>query len=458
MIGDNLFFEEIEKVSKIVKALIREKNVKVISHHDADGLSSAAILIKALTREGVNFKFRILKQLTENDIKELDIGESDFLILLDLGSGQINGLKDVLDKTQVLVLDHHDPVRKEHMNLLHINPLVLGEEEISASMICYLFAKMLNIRNTDLIDLAIVGAMGDIMDEKWELKGLGRKILEEAEMLGKISIERGIRLYGRNTRPIFKSLEYSSDAVIPGITGSESNAVQFLAELGIELKEGERWRMLKDLTLEEQKKLASAIIVERLKNGHEDAEDIFGEIYNLIGRPKDLQDAREFATLLNACGRTGNFGVAVRLCLNDLTALRDSWGILENYRKMISTGLNWLRDGNFEARNSITIVKGGKKIPDTIIGTLLSIALSSGIVDSTKIVIGFADDEDGNLKISARMSRNLNLNLRDIIVEAAHSVGGEAGGHKFAAGALIAAGKEDEFIKATENKLSNQVK
>ena len=402
----------------------------------------------------MNFEFRILKQLTEKDIKELDVDELDFLILSDLGSGQIAGLRSVLDKTQVLILDHHDPVRKEHMNLLHINPLVLGEEEISASMVCYLFAKTLNIRNTDLIDLAIVGAMGDIMDEKWELRGLGRKILEEAEMLGKISIERGVRLYGRNTRPIFKSLEYSSDAVIPGVTGSESNAVQFLAELGIELKEGERWRMLKDLTLEEQKKLASAIIFERLKNGHEDAEDIFGEIYNLIGRPKDLQDAREFATLLNACGRTGNFDVAIRLCLNDLTALQDSWGILEEYRKMLSNGLNWLRDGNFEARESITVVKGGTKIPDTIIGTLLSIALGSGIVDAGKIVIGFADDGDGNVKISARMSRNLNFNLRDIIVEAAHSVGGEAGGHKFAAGALIAAGKEDEFIKAVENKLS----
>jgi len=449
-----LFFEEIEKVAKITKALVREKNVKVVSHYDTDGLSSAAILIKALTREGIGFEFRILKQLTEKDINELSIGESDFLILSDLGSGQINGLRGILDQTQVLILDHHEPVRKEHMNLLHINPLVLGEEEISASMVCYLFAKALNIRNTELIDLAVVGAIGDIMDEKWELRGLGRKVLEEAEMLGKVSIEKGLRLYGRNTRPIFKSLEYSSDASIPGVTGSESNAVQFLTELGIEIKDGERWRRLKDLTLEEQKKLASAIILERLKSGHEEAEDVFGEIYNLIGRPDELQDVREFATLLNACGRTGRFDVAIRLCLNDFTAIRESWQILENYRKMISGGLNWLREGNFEARASVTVVNGGKKISDTIIGILSSIALSSGIVNPAKPVIGFADAGSGNLKISARISRNLNFNLRDIITEAARSVGGEAGGHRFAAGGLIAAGKEEEFIKAVENKLS----
>lgn len=449
-----MFFEEIEKTAKIAKALIREKNVKVISHHDADGLSSAAILIKALTREAACFEFRILKQLTEEDISELNISESDFLILSDLGSGQIDGLRSILDRTQVLILDHHDPVRKEHMNLFHINPLVLGEEEISASMICYLFTKSLNIKNTDLIDLAVVGAIGDIMDEKWKFRGLGRKVLEEAEMLGKISVEKGLRLYGRNTRPIFKSLEYSSDTIIPDITGSESNAVQFLTEIGIELKEGGRWRRLKDLTLKEQKKLASAIIVERLKNGYEDAEDIFGEIYTLVGRPDELQDAREFATLLNACGRTGRFDIAIRLCLNDLSAIRDSWDILRNYRKMISSGLNWLRDGNFEVRGSLTIVDGGARIPDTIIGTLSSIALSSGLVSPLKPVIGFADAGGGNLKVSARISRNLNFNLRDIIVEAARIAGGEGGGHTFAAGALIAAGKKEEFIKAVENKLS----
>lgn len=449
-----MFFEEIDKVAKIAKALIREKNVKLVSHYDADGLSAAAIMIKALMRESANFEFRILKQLSAEELKGLDINESDFLILSDLGSGQIDRLGEALGKTQVLILDHHDPIRKEHMNLLHINPLVLGEEEISASMVCYLFAKSLDIRNTDMVDLAIVGAIGDIMDEDWELKGLGRKILEEAETLGKISIEKGLRLYGRNTKPIFKSLEYSTDAIIPGVTGSESDAVQFLSELGINLKEGESWRRLKDLTPNEQKKLASAIIVERLKNGHEEAEDIFGEIYELTGRAEELQDAREFATLLNACGRTGRYDVAIRLCLNDLHAIQDSWEIMKDYRKMISDGLSWLRNGNLEVRERSTVVNGGKKISDTIIGTLLSIALSSGIADSKKPLVGFADTDDGKLKVSARMSRDLNFNLRDIIVHAAKSVGGEGGGHKFAAGAAIAAGKKEEFIKAIENKLS----
>lgn len=453
-----MFFKEIDKVAKITKALLKEKNVKIVSHYDADGLTSASIIIKALTREGANFKIRVIKQLTETEIKRLDVTEDDFLIFVDLGSGQINNLRGMLEKTQILILDHHDPIRKEHMNLFHINPLIFGEEEISGAMVTYLFAKALNKQNTDLIDLAVVGAIGDVMDNNWKLEGLGRKILEEAEMLGKVTISQGLRLYGRNTRPVFKSIEYSSDITIPGITGSESNAVQFLSELGIELKEGEKWRRLKDLSEEEQKKLASAIIVERLNHGLDNAEDIFGEIYTLVGRPEDLQNVREFATLINACGRTGRFEVAVRLCLGDLTAIRDSWDIINDYKRMISSGMTWLRSGNLDERERVVVIDGGTRIDDAIIGTLSSISLSSGLVDVKKIILGFADAGDGKLKVSARMSRHISFNLRDIIVESAHAVEGEAGGHQFAAGGMIDADKKEEFIKAVENKLSKLTK
>jgi single-stranded-DNA-specific exonuclease len=200
-----LFFDEIERAAKISKALMREKNVKIVSHYDADGVSSAAILLKALAREGTNFEMRILKQLTEKDIENLDVGENDFLIFADLGSGQTDKMRNVLERTQILILDHHDPIRKEHMNLLHINPLLFGECEISGAMVSYLFAKALNSRNTDMIDIAIVGAIGDVMDNNWKLEGTARHILEEAVMLGKVSIEQGLRLYGA-TQGLFSSL------------------------------------------------------------------------------------------------------------------------------------------------------------------------------------------------------------------------------------------------------------
>lgn len=455
-----MFFKEVIRVSKIIKPILAEKKVRIFSHYDTDGLSSAAILIKMLVRAGAYFELRILKQLTSRTVKDVNTRSDEFIIFSDLGSGQLNALKEtgVLDETQILVLDHHEPVDFEHPNLFHLNPLVFGEEEVSSSVICYLLAKNFDAVNSDSIDLAILGAVGDMQDEKWEFRGEMRKVLGEAENLGKVSITRGLRLYGRNNRPIHKSLEYSFDPIIPNITGSESHAAQFLSDLDIPLQESGEWRRLSDLTEEEEKRLVTAIIVERLKYIHKEAADVFGEIYTFLGWPEDLQDSREFATLVNACGRFDKAVVGIRLCLGDLTAIKDSWSVMDEYRKKISDAINWLRDGNGTERMDKAIyIFGGNRIPESIIGTITSIALNSNVIEGAgdeKPLIGFADSDEGYVKISARAQRNLSLNLRNIISDAARAVGGEGGGHQFAAGGLIRKEKQKEFINKIEGILS----
>jgi RecJ-like exonuclease len=449
-----LFLEEIERASRIFKSIVNEKKVKVISHIDADGLTSAAILSKMLLRLGQNFELKILKQLTDNVIKKIKFTKDDVFIFSDFGSGQLNFLKEILEKTQVFILDHHEPENLKHMNLFHLNPLLFGEEEISSSMICYLFAKNISLQNTDLIDLAIVGAVGDEQDEGWKLKGLARKILEEAETLGKVVVSKGIRLYGRSTKPIHKSLEHSFDPFIPGITGSESQAVQFLSELGISVKENGEWKRLKDLTIEEQKKLASAIILERLKISQPNAVDIFGEIYTILDREEELQDAREFATILNACGRTGNSSIGIRLCLGE-AKITQIWEILEEYKKQINEGIKLLKEGNiiFSTPNA-NFILAGDRIKDTLIGTITSIALNSNLFDSRKPVFGIAETDENNLKISARLPKEIkNVNLKEVLHYATKLLNGEAGGHTHAAGALIDKNLQNDFVNIVDKKL-----
>ncbi|MEM5879088.1 MAG: DHH family phosphoesterase [Candidatus Aenigmatarchaeota archaeon] len=449
-----MFLEEIERLSKIFKSIANEKKVKIISHMDADGLTSAAILSKMLIRLGQNFELKIVKQLTENVLKKIKFTENDFFIFSDLGSGQLDLLKQILEKTQIFILDHHEPEIFKDINLFHLNPILFGEDEISSSMICYLFAKNISIQNTDLIDLAIVGAIGDEQDEGWKLKGLARKILEEAETLGKIVVSKGIRLYGRNTKPIHKSLEHSFDPFIPGITGSESQAVQFLSELGISIKENEEWKKLKDLTVEEQQKLASAIILERLKFSQTNAVDIFGEIYTILDREEELQDVREFATILNACGRTENANVGIKICLGG-TKTNEIWEILEDYRRQISEGIKLLREDNIVLSTpNANFILAGNKIKDTLIGTITSIALNSNIFNSKKPVFGIVESEDNSLKISARLSKEIkNINLREVLYYAAKLLKGEAGGHIHAAGALIDKNLQNDFVNIVDKKL-----
>jgi RecJ-like exonuclease len=452
--------EEVERIAKIFKSIAKEKYVKIISHIDADGLCTASIMVKLMMRENINFELKIVKQLTTDEVAKLDIRKNDILILTDLGSGQLDLLTDILEYTQILILDHHDTRGINHMNLFHLNPLIFGEEEIPASMIAYLFAKNINLENTDLIDLAIVGAVADEKDEKWEFRNLAKKILEEAELIGKVTVLKGLRMYGRTTRPIHKSLEFSFDPFIPGISGSESASVQFLSELGISLKENDEWKKLKDLTTEEQQKLASAIIMERLRSKHSDAEDIFGDIYMIAGRPEELQDVREFGTLLNACGRLGRYDVAIKVCLGDLRSLEEAFDVLIQYRKTISEIISWVEDNKSAmlTTKSAIYIFGGSKIPDTMIGTIVSILINSNLINSNKPIFGFAETGEGKLKISARISKDLKaINLRDIISNTTKMVEGEGGGHPFASGGLIPKDRQEEFVKIVDSKLGELI-
>ena len=451
-----MFLEEIEKVAKIVKSLVKQKNVKIFSHYDGDGLAAASIIAKALLREGINFELRILKQLTSKTISQIEASENDFLIFVDFGSGQLDLIKSFFEKTHVLILDHHEPKKISHLNLFHLNPLLFSEEEASSSIVSYFFAKYFNFKNSDSADIAIVGAIADMQDEKWELKGLAKKVLEEAIALGKITVTKGLRIYGRNLRPIHKALAFSFDPFIPDITGSESQAVQFLSELGIKVKEEDEWKKLNDLSIEEQRRLASAIIIERLRANHSEAEDIFGEIYTLANFPPELKDAREFATILNACGRTGNANVGIRLCLNDFSCISKGYEILNEYRKLISNSLKLVRNKEIVvSRNFANFILAKEKIPESLIGTITSIALRSNLLDVRKPIFGLAFSEDGKIKVSARVSRDLNMNLKEILTKAIEKIGGEVGGHKFAAGCLIEKGKEKEFIETIDSLLGN---
>jgi RecJ-like exonuclease len=452
-----MFFEEIEKVAKAVKPIIKEKNVKIFFHYDADGITSASIFSKMLIRENVNFQLRALKQLTKNFINSIIVDKNDFIVFLDFGSGQLDNLKKILDITQVLIIDHHQPSKYSHVNLFHLNPLLFKDEEVPSAMITYLFAKFFDKKNLDLIDLAVIGALADAHEDELKLKEISSKIFKEAEMLGKISVTKDLKFYGRS-KPIHQSLAFSFDPFIPGVSGSESQAVQFLSEIGIPIMYDNEIRRLKDLTKEEKQKLATAIISERIRYSKR-AEDIFGNVYTLIGKPEEIQDVREFGTLINACGRTGNAGLAIRLCLNDYLSLSRCLDILIDYRKMVGEALGLLREKEIISKKEFAnFIIGGNKVPDSIIGTITSVALHSNLLNEDKPVLGLAESSDNMIKISARLPEKLrDLNLGKIIRKAAEVVGGEGGGHERAAGALIPKEKQEEFINIINSLLGEMI-
>ncbi|MBI2550123.1 DHH family phosphoesterase [Candidatus Woesearchaeota archaeon] len=463
--------EAAEKFGKVD----RSETIRLISHLDADGLSSAAVVIKTLLRENRKYCLSVVPQLTEDVAVQLAAEGYNHYIFTDLGTGQFSILKKHLaaaGKT-VFVLDHHH-VQGEYQaeNIVHVNPHLAGIEssrEISGAGVAYLFSKALNEKNKDLAHLALIGAIGD-MQEDCGFSGLNKEILQDAKAAGALKVITGLRLFGVQTKPLHKVLEYSSEFPIPGITGSESAAIQFLLQLGINPKDGNSWRKLTDLSDEDLVRLATGVVLQRI--GVESPEAIIGPVYILKqeadGSP--LRDAREFATLLNACGRLGKASVGIGACLGNTKLKEEALQVLGDYKQQISNSLSWYEktlklNGSSEKKsitleNGFVIINAEDNIMPTMIGTLASIVAKSSSFNPGTFVLSLARAEDNFTKISLRLAGEKSVkgefNLMEILTAIAEKVGGQAGGHHEAAGAIIRTEKEEEFIAAAKHHLAEK--
>ena len=276
------FEKDVLKAADAFKQWDKGETVRVISHLDADGIASCSILIRMLNRDNRKYSISIVQQLKEETLQELGKEPYKHYIFSDLGSGQLNAIEKFLKGRNVLILDHHKPeTEKESKDILQINPCLHGIEgsrEISGAGVAYWFAKTLDMEMEKAAHIAIIGAIGDVQEQNGFLH-MNDEILKTAVKHRKIKVERGLRMFGLQGRPLHKVLEYSTDPYIPGVSGSESGSIQFLQQLGIDPKRGSGWKRMIDLSEDEKKKLVSGIVMKRLNE--EKPEDILGNNYTL---------------------------------------------------------------------------------------------------------------------------------------------------------------------------------
>src|SRR5207247_9463173 len=150
------------------------------------------------------------------------------------------------------------------------------------------WARGLDGRTADLAAIAIVGAVGDVQDQEFRrLSGYDRPILEDGVAAGVVAAEIDLRLFGRETRPAYKMLQYASDPWIPRLSGNEEACIAFLLELGIDLKTEEHWRSWSDLDRGEKRRVVSALASHMLERGCgiKEVERLVGETYTLVRWP-----------------------------------------------------------------------------------------------------------------------------------------------------------------------------
>lgn len=463
-------------------ALSGAGSVHIATHIDADGITAAAIAKLALDRRSIHSEVSFHKKLDDDAIHEVSRRGMDMVWFTDLGSGSLSKLEGL----KAVVSDHHVPdprarVRSGHGQLAlydfgnphHVNPQahgISGATDLSGAGSTFLVALAMDGRNSDLLPLAVLGAVGDLQDQRTKrLEGLNRVLLDAAHSLGLVEPLEDLRYFGRETRPVHKMLEFSSDPYIPRISGNEESSIAFLLELGVELKDGDEWRTWVDLTKDEKQRVIAELreLLVSVRRKPETLDRLIGEVYVLSREAKKtpLRDAKEFATLLNACGRHGRAEVALKICMGDRgEALSEGIALLRDHRSAISRALQWAKGSGIVRMKNIQFFDAGDEIEDTIVGTVAGMLLCGEGVDRTAPMVAFAESteyaDEPKLKASARGTQELvskGMDLASAIRAAAEKVGGVGGGHNIAAGATIPAGRRDEFLQLLDDLVGAQL-
>src|SRR5207245_4392705 len=123
--------------------------------------------------------------------------------------------------------------------------------------------------------------------------------------------------FPRQTRTIGRALASTAAPFVPGLSAEEDRCLALLDAVNIPTTVDDRWRTISDLSIEEKKRLVDKIIQHMisLKLSGEVALELIGSVYTLTKEEPStpLRDAREYGSLLNACGRMGKQGLGVAM-------------------------------------------------------------------------------------------------------------------------------------------------
>ncbi len=457
--GYESFQKQLEEAADFFSSFDKNKQIRLVSHHDADGICSAAIIVELLNKKGMSYCITIVPQLDDEMLDTLKSEEHSQYIFTDLGSVFIKKIIKKLKDHKVLVLDHHQPSRSysedssANANICHVNPHlhdIEGSREISGSGVTYMFAELIEDMSS-LSHLPIVGAIGDSQANKG-FNGLNETLLQKSQGSGQVKINHGLKLFGANTKPLAKLLRTSYDPFIPGVTGNFRGANEFLNSLNINVKDSGKNRLLTDLGENELNKLGEAIL-QRCPDVNKNR--LFGKIYTITGETGAFRDAREFATVLNGCGRLDKSTVGIAACLGDESMKKKALEMQEEYKRELQSIVSWFKSNKNSEDIIITpnylIVNCKKNVPSSMAGTFASIISYSEEAEKGAFILTLSRQENGTTKVSLRLKgRSDKVDLNLIISKIVRVAGGQSGGHKNAAGALIKSCDEKKFIEQAQ--------
>ena len=430
-------------LSQAAEEVCRHPEVRVLTHYDADGISSAGIIVNALLRKGIRFQLTLSKSLDAETVQAVGHG-SKCLILADMGSSFLTELEQL--GCPVVVLDHHAPVGGSS-KVIHVNPHLFGIDGMTsgcAGAVSMMFAVAMDESNWDLLAIAFAGIVGDRQHirglsgiNKWLLEGgLSRKVLE---------LRPGCLL---PEGKLAEELAEGFEPFIIGISGNLQGAMSLLNEAGIPEDAS-----LVQLNDNERRKLTSLVALRLLEQGCTTSA-MEEQITDRYFFPSWQITADDLAQLLNACGRTDQEGVGVALTFKDAKARQIAERLRKAYRGSVLEAMRSIVEGGVSKKQNLQyFISTNPSLSGVLAGLTMQFV---GDCDKPTIALSMHGDK---VRVSSRANFRLvekGVDLAVALREAAAGVGGQGGGHAVASGATIAKGKEEAFLKKLDEIIGQQ--
>lgn len=185
------FLAEIRKGIGLLQSGGRQ--VALVHHNDADGLTSAAILQTALTRAGFSVHRICIERVHPPIVSRIHAQFDATIFYVDLGGQAAPIISEANQgRRTTLILDHHHPHKPTDPKVLNMATEFFGlsgDMDISASTAAYFFALELDSANRDLAHVAVLGAVGDEHDREGRLVKENREALQDAIAQGQVKVE-----------------------------------------------------------------------------------------------------------------------------------------------------------------------------------------------------------------------------------------------------------------------------
>ena len=214
-------------LSKAADIVRSHHYIQVYSHYDADGITAASIIAKALLREGKEFRVTLFTTLNDPNMEIIRNTPAECIVISDLGASYIREL-DAMER-DIVVLDHHTIVDKAE-RICYANPHLYGIDGMTSgcgATMAFLFAITLSEKNWDLVQVAFGGIAGDRQHINGIL-GLNVYLLEEGVKRGLVEVMDGSSYLTDLSRIV-----HVHRPLHPGVAAANEGVTKLLDDAGI---------------------------------------------------------------------------------------------------------------------------------------------------------------------------------------------------------------------------------